>query len=115
VSLSLRRRRILGWSLLGIFAALSVAWLAQLDYAKKISTDVLDLIPSSERAPEIALVRELASQAEARGMFFVLARDDGSPAPAEAALRFAAALQRSAVFDQASARADTATPQQLGN
>jgi predicted exporter len=114
VSLSFARRRILGWSLLGVFATLGVAWLAQLDYAKKISTDVLDLIPDSERAPEIALVRELASQAEARGMFFVLTHADGSPAPAEAALRFAAALQRSAVFDQAIALADTGTRDQLG-
>jgi predicted exporter len=100
------RRRLLAWLLLGVFVAGCGAWLAHLDLRQKISTDVLDLIPSGERAPELALVRELASQAEARAMFFVLTDSAGRTAPAEAATRFAAELRRSPAFDQALPLAD---------
>lgn len=111
--MSFRRRQLLGWGLLGIAALLGALWLARLDYAKKISSDVLDLIPSDERAPELALVRQLASQAEARTMFFVLTVADGAPLPA-AAGRFAAELARTPDFDQALPLADTASRDALG-
>src|SRR5476651_440059 len=98
--MTFRRRQFLGWGVLGAAALLGGTWLAGLDYRRKISTDVLDLIPADERAPELTLVRELASQAEARTMFFVLTGADGQPAPGGAAVRFAAALAREPAFDQ---------------
>jgi predicted exporter len=81
------------------FAALGVAWLARLDYAKKISTDVLDLIPPNEQAPEADLVRGLATDLQARVMLFAL-RDPGAPSapPAAAAALFAGELRRSPEF-----------------
>ena len=112
--MSFRRRQLLGWGLLALPALLGAWWLAQLDYAKKISTDVLDLIPTDERAPELALVRQLASQAEARTMFFVLTAGGGAPAPAAAAGRFATELTRSPDFDQALPMADTTSRDALG-
>ena len=112
--MSFRRRQLLGWGLLAVAALVGALWLARLDYAKKISSDVLDLIPTDERAPELALVRQLASQAEARTMFFVLTGAGDKPASATAAERFATELLRSADFDQALPMADTASRDALG-
>ncbi len=85
-----------------------MGWLSHLDLSRKISTDVLDLIPPAERAPEIALVRELAGEAEARVMFFVLTGPDGTPASVEATRHFAEELAHSPAFAQAMPLADTA-------
>ena len=109
-----RRRQFLGWGVLAAAALLGGAWLAQLDYSQKISSDVLDLIPTDERAPELTLVRSLASQAEARTMLFALTGADGQPASPEAATRFAAELGRDPAFDQAFAMKDTASRDALG-
>lgn len=91
---------------LAVFAGLGGLWLARLDYAKKISTDVLDLIPPAERAPELAMVRALASEAEARTMLFVLTMPDGTRAALEADWRFAAELRRTPAMAQAVALGD---------
>src|SRR5688500_13015499 len=99
-SMTFRQRRIFGWLVLLAFAAAGAAWLLQLDYEKKISTDVLDLIPAEEREPELALVRALASEAEARTMLFALSDASGKPAAPEATRRFAAALSASTSFAQ---------------
>lgn len=112
--MSFRRRQFLGWGLLAFFAVAGLLWLARIDLGQKISTDVLDLIPNDERAPELGVVRQLASQAEARTMFFVLTTGDGAPAPAAAAERFAAELLRSRDFDQALPMADSASRDALG-
>jgi predicted exporter len=112
--MNFRRRQILGWSVLAAAALLGGAWLARLDYARKISSDVLDLIPVDERSPELTLVRSLASQAEARTMLFALTGPDGRPAPAAAAGRFAAALGREPAFDQVAVMGDTAARDALG-
>ena len=112
--MTFRRRQLLGWSVLAAAALGGGAWLSQLDYAKKISSDVLDLIPVDEQAPELTLVRSLASQAEARTMFFELTGANGRPAPAEAAVDFAAALAREPAFDQAVVMGDTAARDALG-
>ena len=112
--MTFRRRQLLGWILLGSGALLGSLWLAQLDYAKKISTDVLDLIPADERAPELTLVRSLASQAEARTVFLVLTGPGGAPAAPEEAARFAAELTREPAFDQALVMGDTAARDALG-
>lgn len=106
--MTFRRRQLLGWSVIGVAAFAGGAWLANLDYAKKISSDVLDLIPVDEQAPELTLVRSLASEAEARTMFFELTSANGQPAPPAAAVRFASELAREPSFDQALAMNDLA-------
>lgn len=100
------QRRWFGYSVLLACAAIGAAWLLRLDYARAISTDVLDLIPTNERDPELAVVRGLASEAEARTMLFVLTDPAGQPAPVETARRFAAALAGGPEFTQAIALAD---------
>lgn len=112
--MTFRRRQLLGWSVLAAAALLGGAWLLRLDYAGKISTDVLDLIPADERAPELTLVRSLASQAEARTMLLVLTGPDGKPSSAGVAGEFAAALAREPAFDQVMAMGDTAAQDALG-
>ncbi|HUG11896.1 MAG TPA: MMPL family transporter [Opitutaceae bacterium] len=112
--MNFRRRQLLGLGALALAALLGGAWLLQLDYAQKISTDVLDLIPAGEQAPELALVRSMASQAESRTMFLELTGADGRPAPEEAAALFAAALARNPAFDQAISMGDTAARDALG-
>lgn len=113
--LPFRRRQLLGWGLLTAAALLGGAWLLQLDFKRKFTTDVLDLIPTDAQTPELALVRSLASQAEARTMLFVLTRADGAPAPLEAAQRFAAALVDEPAFDQAVAMGNTVARDALGH
>jgi predicted exporter len=99
--MTFRRRQLLGLGVLAIAALLGGIWLARLDFARKFSSDVLDLIPADERAPELTLVRQLASQTEARTMLFVLTVENGAPAPAFAAERFAAELAKSPAFAEA--------------
>jgi predicted exporter len=113
--MNFRRRQLLGWSVLGAAALAGGAWLANLDFKNKISTDVLDLIPADERSPELSLVRQLASQAEARTMFFALTGAEGAPAPAAAAVRFAERLAKDPAFDQALAMSDQAPRDALGH
>ncbi|MBA4136946.1 MAG: hypothetical protein C0518_06485 [Opitutus sp.] len=90
---TLRRRQLFGGGLLVLAALLCGAWLLRMDRAAKISTDVLDLIPAGERSPELTLVRQLASHAEARTMLLELT-DGGKPASPAAVARFVATLQR---------------------
>jgi predicted exporter len=47
-------------------AAAGLACLWRLDLKRRVSTDVLDLVPTGERSPELSLVRSLAGQEEAR-------------------------------------------------
>ena len=108
-----RQRQLLGWGLLAAVVLLGGGWLWRLDYARKISTDVLDLLPVDERAPELTLVRSLASQAEARTVLFELTAA-GRPAPAAAAMSFAAALGREPAFDQVVVMGDTAARDAVG-
>jgi predicted exporter len=112
--MTFRRRQFLGWGVLAGATLLGVTWLARLDYTRKISTDVLDLIPADERSPELTLVRSLASQAEARTMLFELTGANGKPAPAGAATRFAVELGREPAFDQVVVMGDTAARDALG-
>lgn len=112
--MTLHQRRLRAGAVLLAFAVTAVAWLLRLDYRAKISTDALDLIPKSEQAPEIALVRELASKGEARTMLFVLREADGKPAPADAAQRFAAELGKSPAFAKVLALTDTGWRDALG-
>src|SRR5690348_3386203 len=108
-----RRRQLIGWGLLAAVALAGAAWLARLDFARKISTDVLDLVPSHNVAPELTLVRQLAGDAEARTVLVALTID-GHAAPAAAAEQFAAALRKFPAFDQAVAMVDGAAREALG-
>jgi len=112
--MTFRRRQILGWSLLAGAALLGGWWLARLDFARRISSDVLELIPTDERAPELALVRSLASQAEARTMFLELT-EAGRPASVAAQAAFVAELGRDAAFAQVVAMNDPAGRDALGH
>lgn len=112
--MTFRRRQLWGWGAIVTAVLLGGAWLGRLNYAEKVSSDVLDLIPADERVPELTLVRSLASQAEARTMFFVVREADGRFASAGAAARFAGALAREPAFGQALPLADTASRDALG-
>jgi predicted exporter len=112
--MNFRRRQFLGWGVLAVFALAGLAWLAQLDLKTKISTDVLDLVPTDARATELTLIRQLASQAEARTMLIALTDAQGAPVPAAVTQAFAAELARSPAFAQAVPVGDTAARDALG-
>ena len=48
------------------FALAGSAWMLSLNLGQKVSTDVLDLVPTDERSPELSMVRSLAGEDEAR-------------------------------------------------
>ena len=112
--MSASRRQILGWSVLAVATLLGAGWIARLDFREKISTDVLDLVPTGERSPDLALVRELADRAEARVMLFALTTEGGGAAPSAAARRFAAALAGDPAFAEALVLDDPAPRDALG-
>lgn len=92
---------------LGVLGLAAAGWLLRLDYSRKISTNVLDLIPTGEQSPEATLVRSLAGDLQARVMLFSV----GTPAsprtpPAAAARLLAAELARSPQFAEAVALGD---------
>jgi len=109
-----RQRQLLGWGIIAVAVLLGGGWLARLDYARKISSDVLDLIPVDERAPELTLVRSLASQAESRTMFLVLTGADGKFVAADATARFSAELAHDPAFAQVLPLGDAASRDALG-
>jgi predicted exporter len=67
------------------FAVLGALWLLRLDYSAKISTNVIDLIPADERAPELALVRDLTDQQQARVLLLAFAGPNTATDPAAVA------------------------------
>jgi predicted exporter len=101
------------------FTALGLLWLARLDYAKKISTNVIDLIPADERAPELALVRSLTDQQQARVLLLALTVPASGPdarisPDTTTAQAFAAALKASPAVADAVVLGDTAARDALG-
>jgi predicted exporter len=105
------RQKLFARLLLGGALLLALAWFLRTDFSQKISTDVLDLIPSSERFPELALTRSLASEKQARVALFVL---DAPARPAEAAAAFVTSLSASPAFASVLPLADTASRDALG-
>jgi predicted exporter len=53
-------------------AVAGLACLGRLNLERRISTDVLDLVPTDERSPELSLVRSLAGQEQARVLLLAL-------------------------------------------
>jgi len=88
--------------------------LARLDYDRKISTNVLDLIPTDERSPELALTRELASEEQSRVALFAL-DVRGDAVRREAAVgEFVRVLRNSPAFAEVVLLRDTAARDALG-
>ncbi|ATC64392.1 hypothetical protein CMV30_10730 [Nibricoccus aquaticus] len=79
------RQKLFARLALLLFTALCALWLARLDYSAKISTNVIDLIPSDERAPELALVRDLTDQQQSRVLLLALAGPNTATDPAAVA------------------------------
>jgi predicted exporter len=120
--MELRRQKLFARLLLATGVLLGLGWLAQLDYARKISTNVLDLIPRDERSPELAIVRSLAGEQQARVALLALQiprrPDETEPAHARrlqtAAATFIATLRQSPAFAEAMLLDDTAARDALG-
>ncbi|HZL44786.1 MAG TPA: hypothetical protein VFC28_01045 [Opitutaceae bacterium] len=116
------RQKLYARLLLGLGVLLGVVWLAQLDYARKISTDVLDLVPAGERSPELALVRTLSGERQAQVALFALkvpARPAESPAEfterrARAVGVLVEVLRRSPAFAEVMLMGDPAARDALG-
>ena len=100
-------------ALLALGVALGLFWLLRLDYAAKISTDVLDLIPSGERSPELALARSMASERQARVALFAVCGADAERRERAAAL-FAETLRADPAFAEVRPMGDTGPRDALG-
>lgn len=98
-----RRARVL----LAVGLACALGWLAHLDFSRKITTDLLDLIPPDERMPELMLARSLATAEHARVALFALSAGDEVRLRA-AADAFIGALRRSPAFVEVLGMDDTA-------
>ncbi|MEO7600270.1 MAG: hypothetical protein ABIV50_15155, partial [Opitutus sp.] len=111
----LSRQKLFARVLLGAFVAICALWLGRLDYTRKISTNVLDLIPTAEQSPEVDLVRSFASDVQSRVMLFALS-DSAQPgtAPTAAAGQFAKELSGSAAFAEVSIIGNSADQDELG-
>ncbi len=107
------RQKWIARALLALGLALSLAWLARLDFAEKISTNVLDLIPEQERSPEMSLVRAFAGERQARAVFFALETGD-APRRADAAHAFSESLRQSPAFTEVIAMDDSTARNELG-
>ena len=99
-----------------------VVWLSCLDYGEKVSTDLLDLIPTNERDSELAMVRKLAGERQSRVVLFSLTipAKIGEEPDALAFRRahvgdlFISALRSSARFSEVCLASDTASRDALG-
>lgn len=109
------RQKLLARLVLGALAVFGALWLVRMDHARKISTNVLDLIPAAEQSPEIGLVRGFASNVQARVMLFAL-RDPRNPStsPVAAAEAFVRGLRRSKSFAEVVRIGDEAEGDALG-
>ncbi len=98
-----------------ILVGLCATWLLRLDYAQKLSTNVLDLIPQAERTPEVGIVRDLANARQSRVMLFALSRTaDTEASLPEAAQAFREALAQSGRFESVLVLGDGADQEAFG-
>jgi len=107
------RQRLFARLVLILGVACGLGWLARLDLARAISTDLLDLVPRDERDPDLALARSLATAEHARVALFALAAPD-EPRRTSAAEAFAASLRASPVFVEVVAMDDPSPRDALG-
>jgi predicted exporter len=95
------RQKLLARCALGAFALAATGWLCHLDFSRKISTNVLDLIPPGEQAPEAGIARALAGDLQARVMLFSVGEPASQGTAPAAARLLAAELARSPSFAEA--------------
>ncbi|MFA6959886.1 MAG: MMPL family transporter [Opitutaceae bacterium] len=101
--------------LLLFLGILGLVWLSHLDYAKKISTNVIDLVPNDERSPEITLLRSLSDERQARVVLLALSDPAAADhAPDEAAEQLTAELRTSPLFAEVTPLRNTAANDALG-
>src|SRR5271157_5059397 len=60
----------------GCIAGLAILWIR--NAPRRISTDVLDLVPRAESAPELALIRNLAGDRQSRVVLIALISQAGA-------------------------------------
>lgn len=108
-----RRFWLIRFALLTVVVA-ELAALWWIDPARRISTEVLDLIPAGERDPELTVVRSLAGEQSARVVLFALELPAGSTKRAEVEAVFTTALQNSEPFAEVVAMSDASPRQELG-
>ena len=104
------------WTARALLAAgglLGLLWLVRLDYAQKISVDVLDLIPGGERSPELARARSLASERQARVALLALRGADDARRERAAAI-FVDTLRADPAFAEVRPMGDTGPRDALG-
>lgn len=115
------RQKWIARIILFLGAAVGAVWLAHLDLHRKISTDVLDLVPTDERSPELSLVKNLAGQEQARVLLLAL-RLSGMPGESgdqraqrtdRAAVLFSKALLKSPAIAEAIPLSDTKARDEL--
>jgi predicted exporter len=113
--MDLRRQKLIARVLLLALVGFCAWWLGRLDYAQKISTNVLDLIPTHEQSPELELVRGFANDVQSRVMLFALSDSKaGDQPPVEAAAVFGDALAGSPEFAEVRVLNDSKSREQLG-
>jgi len=70
--MAVSRHKFFARLILGFVALVFCGWFWWFDYDRKISTDILDLVPADEREPELALVRQMADERVARVVLIAL-------------------------------------------
>jgi len=88
-----RHHKVIARLILGLIGLFGLVWLLRFDYDRKVSTDVLDLVPVDERVPELAIVRQMADERVAR---VVLLAMKFSVRTDESAAQFAARREQTA-------------------
>ena len=92
-----RQRLLARLGLVALFAA-GAAWLVHFARVGRISTDVLALLPKDQHAPELRLVRQLATDVQARVVLIALRQPGNSPPPAPVVAAFVRALRQNPAF-----------------
>lgn len=101
--------------LLAVFVVAGLAWVLRLDMGKKVSTDIMDLLPAQDRRPEMGIIRSLAAEKQGRVVLLALtAPAGGEAALAPATERFVASLRGSGQFEEVVALASPELREGLG-
>jgi predicted exporter len=101
------------WALVVLVVA-GIALIFRAQPQRRIATDVLELVPSDERQPELALIRSLAGEQRARIALFALRGGVGKPVQPAAAAAFVERLRQSPAFSEVVPMNDGAARDALG-